>query len=131
MKKTNIIYCIATGILLALMLFSAIGSFMPPNPDGIKMMHAIGYRPYIIQFLAVAKILGIIAILAPGFPRIKEWAYAGFAFDLMGATYSMAVNLPFNQWAPMPIFLVILAVSYIYYHKKLKLKASAAKDATV
>jgi hypothetical protein len=124
MKKINIIYWIATGILLALMLFSAIGSFMPPNPDGTKMMDALGYKPYIIQFLAVAKILGIIAILTPGFPRLKEWAYAGFAFDLIGATYSMALNLPFNKWAPMPIFLVILAVSYIYYHKKLELKAA-------
>jgi hypothetical protein len=129
MKKINIIYWIATGLLLALMLFSAVGSFMPPTPDGTKMMHAMGYQTYIIQFLAVAKILGIIAILVPGFPRIKEWAYAGFAFDLIGATYSMAVNLPFNQWAPMPIFLIILAVSYIYYHKRLK--ASTHTDAAV
>jgi hypothetical protein len=128
MKKINIIYWIATGLILALMLFSAIGSFMS-NPDGAKMMDALGYKPYIIQFLAVAKILGIIAILAPGFPRIKEWAYAGFAFDLIGATYSMALNLPFSQWAPMPIFIAILAVSYIYYHKKLK--AASAKDAAV
>ena len=63
MKKINIIYWIATGLILALMLFSAIGSFMS-NPDGAKMMDALGYKPYIIQFLAVAKILGIIAILA-------------------------------------------------------------------
>lgn len=124
MKKINIIYWIATGILLALMLFSAIGSFMPPTPDGIKMMDAMGYKPYIIQFLAVAKILGIIAILVPGFPRIKEWAYAGFAFDLIGATYSMILNLPLSQSALMPVFLAILAVSYIYYHKKLRLKAA-------
>jgi hypothetical protein len=124
MKKINIIYWIATGLFLALMLFSAIGSFMPPNPDGIKMMDAMGYKPYIIQFLAVAKILGIIAILVPGFPRVKEWAYAGFAFDLIGATYSMVLNLPLSQAALMPVFLAILAVSYIYYHKKLKLKAA-------
>ncbi|HEY8781341.1 MAG TPA: DoxX family protein [Mucilaginibacter sp.] len=124
MKKVNIIYWIATGILLALMLFSAIGSFMN-NPDGAKMMDALGYKPYIIHFLAVAKILGIIAILVPGFPRVKEWAYAGFAFDLIGATYSMVLNLPLGQSALMPIFLAMLAVSYIYYHKKLKLKAAA------
>jgi len=129
MKRINIIYWIATGLLLALMLFSAIGTFMPLTPDGKEMMDAMSYKPYIMQFLAVAKILGIIAILVPGFPRIKEWAYAGFAFDLIGATYSMALNLPFDKWAPMPIFLIILAVSYIYYHKRLKLKSVATNGA--
>jgi hypothetical protein len=126
MKKINIIYWIATSLLLALMLFSAVSSFMPPNPDGTKMMDAMGYKPYIIHFLAVAKILGIVAILFPGLPRLKEWAYAGFAFDLLGATYSMyASNFPLSAWAPMFIFLAILAVSYIFYHKKLKLKATS------
>jgi uncharacterized membrane protein YphA (DoxX/SURF4 family) len=129
MKKINIIYWIATGLLLALMLWSAIGSFMN-NPDGAKMMDAMGYKPYVLHFLAVAKILGIIAILVPGFPRVKEWAYAGFAFDMIGATYSMyASNFPLNQWAPMLIFLAILAVSYIYWHKKLR--AATHTDAVV
>ena len=40
---------------------------------------------YLISFLSIAKILGVIAILIPGFPRIKEWAYAGLMFDLIGA----------------------------------------------
>jgi uncharacterized membrane protein YphA (DoxX/SURF4 family) len=128
MKKINIIYWITTGLILALMLWSAIGSFMD-NPQGAKMMADLGYKPYLIQFLAVAKILGIIAILVPGFPRLKEWAYAGFAFDMIGATYSMYVSkFPVSQWAPMFIFLALLALSYIYYHKKLK--ASSTKDAT-
>ncbi len=126
MKKINIIYWIATGLLLALMLFSAVGSFMPPTPDGAKTLDAMGYKPYIIHFLAVAKILGIIAILVPGYPRLKEWAYAGFTFDLLGATYSMyASNFPVSQWAFMFVFLALLACSYIFYHKKLKLKATS------
>ena len=129
MKKINIIYWIATGLILALMLWSAIGTFMN-NPDGAKMMDAMGYKPYVLQFLAVAKILGIIAILVPGFPRIKEWAYAGFTFDMIGATYSMyASNFKVTDWVPMFIFLAILAVSYIYWHKKLK--ASTHTDAVV
>ncbi len=129
MKKINIIYWIATGLLLALMLWSAVGSFMD-NPQGAKMMETMGYRPYVFHFLAVAKILGIIAILVPGFPILKEWAYAGFTFDMLGATYSMyASGMPVAQWASMAIFLAILAVSYIYYHKRLK--AGAVKDAAV
>jgi DoxX-like protein len=131
MKTINIIYWISTGLILALMLFSAIGTFIP-NPDGLKTMDQMGYKPYIMQFLAVAKILGIIAILIPGFPRLKEWVYAGFTFDLVGATYSMyATKFAISMWAPMFIFLAILAVSYIYYHKRLKLKATAVKDAAV
>jgi hypothetical protein len=80
--------------------------------------------------LAVAKILGVIAILVPGFPRLKEWAYAGFTFDMLGATYSMYVSYgDVSKWAPMFVFLALLACSYIFYHKKLK--ASSVKDATV
>jgi hypothetical protein len=120
MKKINIIYWIATGLILALMLISAIGSFME-NPDGAKMMAQMGYHAYVFHFLAVAKILGIIAILVPGYPRLKEWAYAGFAFDLIGATYSMyASDMAVTNWAPMFIWLALLAVSYIYYHKRLQ-----------
>ena|ERR1700758_3006622 len=131
MKKINIIYWISTGILLALMLWSAIGSFMD-NPEGAKMMNDMGYKPYVFHLLAVAKVLGIIAILIPGFPRLKEWAYAGFAFDLIGATYSMyASGMPPANWAPMFIFLAILACSYIFYHKRLKASPAKSKDAAV
>jgi hypothetical protein len=130
MKKINIIYWISTGLILALMLFSAIGSFIP-NPEAAQKMAPMGYQPYVFHFLAVAKILGIIAILTPGFPRLKEWAYAGFAFDMIGAAYSMIVtNFAISDWGMIPVFLVILAVSYIYHHKRLKLK-TGGKDAVV
>ena len=128
MNKTtiNVIYWISTGLILAMMLFSAASSFME-NPDGTKMMAAIGYRPYVLHLLAVAKILGVIAILTPGFPRLKEWAYAGFTFDLIGATYSFyASGFAFKDWAFMVILILVLACSYIFYHKRLKLKGSAA-----
>jgi len=130
MKKINIIYWISTGLIIILMLWSAIGSFIE-NKQGAQMMATMGYRPYVFHFLAVAKVLGIIALLTPGFPRLKEWAYAGFAFDMIGAAYSMYVsyNGDAGKWAPMLIFLAVLAVSYIYYHKKLV--AAGVKDATV
>ena len=70
--------------------------------------------------------MGSVAILIPGFPRIKEWAYAGLSYDLIAATYSMiAIGSPFSQWGFMLIFLILAAVSYIYYHKKLKETAMA------
>lgn len=132
MKKINIIYWIATGLILALMLFSAVGTFFIHDPKTMAKMAPLGYPAYVMQMLAVAKLLGIIAILVPGFPRIKEWAYAGFTFDLLGATISMIVTgFAVADWAQMFIFIAILAVSYIYFHKRLKLKATATKDAAV
>jgi uncharacterized membrane protein YphA (DoxX/SURF4 family) len=121
MNKTtiNIIYWISTGLILAMMLFSAYSSFTD-SPDGAKMMAAIGYRPYVLHLLAVFKVLGVIAILTPGFPRLKEWAYAGFTFDLIGATYSFyASGFAFKDWAFMLVLIAVLACSYIFYHKRL------------
>ncbi|MEO5942034.1 MAG: DoxX family protein [Ferruginibacter sp.] len=128
-KKTiNVIYWITTALILAMMLFSAASSYIE-NPEGTKMMEAIGYRPYVLHFLALAKILGIIAILTPGFPRLKEWAYAGFTFDLIGATYSFyASGFAFKDWAFMAVLIAILVCSYILYHKRLQLKNTVANS---
>jgi hypothetical protein len=120
MKKTNIFYWIFTGLLVALMLFSAI-SGLTNNPDGVAMMQHLGYGPHVMKFISVAKILGVIALLAPGYPRLKEWAYAGFVIDLTGAIYSfIAVGDPASSWMFILIGLLLVAGSYIFYHKRLK-----------
>jgi DoxX-like family len=125
MKKINIIYWISTVLILAMMLWSAISS-LTDNPQGVKIMSDLGYPAYLGHFLAVAKVLAIIASLVPGFPKLKEWAYAGLAFDMIGAMYSMyAVGEPASKWAFMLVFIAVLFCSYIFYHKKLKLKATA------
>ncbi|MGN6180730.1 MAG: DoxX family protein [Mucilaginibacter sp.] len=123
MKKVNIIYWIFTGLLILLMAFSAIGSFLPPSREAAAMMAQLGYPAYVVKMLAVAKILGIIALLVPGFPKIKEWAYAGFTFDLLGATISFIITgSSVMAWAPMLIWIAFIVLSYIYWHKKLKLQ---------
>jgi len=117
MKTTKILYWVFTVLLVALMLFSAFGTFRN-DPQGAEIAKHIGYPMYVFKFLAVAKILGVIAILVPGFPRIKEWAYAGLFFDMFGAAYSFfAVGDPVSAWAPIFIFIGILFGSYIFYHK--------------
>lgn len=121
MKKTNTIYWIFTGILVALMLFSGIQNLLSTEPSIKLISKQLGYPEYFLPFIGLAKTLGAIAILIPGYPRIKEWVYAGFTYDLMGALYStIAVGEPFAKWWPMLFFFVILAFSYIYYHKRLK-----------
>lgn len=117
MKKTKIFYWIITGLFGAFMLFSGVADLLV-LPDAITFMSHLGYPVYIIPFLGLAKILGVVAILIPGFPRIKEWAYAGLAFDLIGATYSV---VSVEGFQPGTLFMLVpftfLALSYILYHK--------------
>src|SRR5438874_2700186 len=117
MKKTKIIYWTFTGLFALLMLFSAIPDALCV-PDAITFMTHLGYPKYIISFLGIAKILGVIALLVPGYPRIKEWAYAGLAFDLIGAIYSTIVVGPVSfQMIFMLVWIVPGTISYVYYHK--------------
>jgi DoxX-like protein len=119
MKKTKILYRIFTGLFAFLMLGSAIPDIFSMS-DAVKGMHdGIGYPLYFIPFIGVAKLLGVIAILIPGYPRIKEWAYAGLAFDLLGATYSIiAAGQGPGAWGFMILPLSLAAASYIFYHKR-------------
>jgi len=86
----------------------------------------LGYPEYFIPFTGWAKLIGVIVILIPGFSRIKEWAYAGLFFDLVAAVYSgIAVAKTFD-----PLILTMLAwfvpgvLSYVYWHKKMKLASN-------
>jgi len=125
MNKVNILYWIFTGLFVAAMLSSAIPNILSSN-EWVAIMTHLGYPLYILPFLGVAKLLGIITLLIPGFPRLKEWAYAGFTFDLIGAVYSgIALNGFDPMMLTMLIFFGLLALSYIYHHKRLALKQSA------
>jgi DoxX-like protein len=119
MKKTKIIYWVFTS-LFAIMMFSSAIPDVFSNEVAVKGMHTgLGYPLYFIPFIGVAKVLGVIAILIPGYPKIKEWAYAGLLFDLIGATYSIiASGGNAGQWGFMIIPIALGALSYLYYHKK-------------
>ena len=125
MKKIRIFYWIVTGIFLLMMAFSGIASLASPE-QSVKFFNTLNMPSYLISFLSIAKLAGVIAILVPGYPRLKEWAYAGFTFDLIGATYSFyASGFAIKDWAFMLILIAVLACSYIFYHKRLKLQGSA------
>jgi len=119
MKKIRIFYWITTGLLLLMMAFSSISSLALPA-QSVAFFNTINMPSYLISFLSIAKLLGVIAILVPGYPRLKEWAYAGLTFDLIGAAYcNYAVGKPTGEWLPILIFIVLAFVSYFLYHKKL------------
>lgn len=92
-KTINLTYWISTILFVLLMIFASIGG-LQPSEDAIQLIHDnLGYPVYFIPFISVAKLIGCVAILIPGFNRIKEWAYAGLFFDLVAAVYSgLAVN---------------------------------------
>lgn len=124
MKKIKIIYWIFTGILSALILMGAIPDLLSV-PEALAEFKRLGYPAYLSPFLGLAKTLGIIAILVPRFPRLKEWAYAGLFFDLTGAMYSgISIGDPASRWAPILIGYVLIFGSYIYYHKLAAAKVS-------
>jgi hypothetical protein len=127
MKKTKITYWIITSLFAAFMLFTAIPDVLQ-TPEAMSFITGLGYPAYFVAFIGFAKVLGVIAILIPGYPRIKEWAYAGLTFDLVGATYSiMATSEPTLGWLGMAPPLLFLAASYILYHKVRKTKSTAAE----
>ena|ERR1700755_2030937 len=122
MKKIRIFYWIVTGLFLLLMTFSGIAS-LASREKSVQFFNTLNMPSYLISFLSIAKLLGVIAILVPGYPRLKEWAYAGLIFDLIGAAYcNYAVGKPTGEWAPILIFLALAFTSYFLYHKKLSLQ---------
>jgi uncharacterized membrane protein YphA (DoxX/SURF4 family) len=119
MKKTNIAYWILTSLFAFMMLGSAIPDIFSAQ-IAIEGFTQIGLPTYLLPFLGIAKTLGVIALLVPGYPKIKEWAYAGLMFDLLGATYSIyASGQPAANWAPMTLPILLGVGSYYFYHKRL------------
>ncbi len=79
----------------------------------LRGMAELGYPAYFVTILGAWKVLGGLAILAPGLPRLKEWAYAGIAFDLTGAAFShCAIGHPAVKVIVPVGFLAIAAASW-------------------
>lgn len=117
MKTTKIIFW-TTTILIFLFegVMPALTSQSEMAKEGIRHL---GYPEYFGNALVVFKILGVLALIIPQVPgRIKEWAYAGFAFDFIFASIShFAVDgMDFQGFFPL-IVLAILIISYVTYHK--------------
>lgn len=120
-KSINLTYWISTILFAALMIFSSI-SGLQPSQQAIQLMHDfLGYPVYFIQFISIAKLIGAVIILIPNLDRIKEWAYAGLFFDLIGAIYSsIAASGKFDpMMLTMAIWIIPGIVSYYFWHKRM------------
>jgi hypothetical protein len=123
MKTNKIIYWVATGFLSAFMLFSAYSYITNPGMQA-AFVH-LGFPNYFRVELAVAKILGALALLTPMIPAlIKQFAYAGFAITFTSAIVAHTSSGDPMSVAIMPVIaLVILLISYLYYRKTQLIKA--------
>jgi uncharacterized membrane protein YphA (DoxX/SURF4 family) len=100
---------LATG-LLQLLKMKAEGAVSPPGVEGITHL---GYPVYFLTILGIWKILGVVAMLIPRSPLVKEWAYAGFFFTMSGAIFShIAVGDPMKEVFPSLLLLILTVVSW-------------------
>lgn len=113
MSRSKLIgYWAATAVIGFTWIAGGIADLMR-WPDTLAGMVALGYPPYVLTILGVWKILGAAALLAPGFPRLREWAYAGTVFELTGALASHVFAGSNPAHLIWPAFcLVCLAVSW-------------------
>jgi uncharacterized membrane protein YphA (DoxX/SURF4 family) len=83
------------------------------TPDVVATLHHLGYPTYFALILGLGKLLGAVAIVIPRFPRLKEWAYAGFFFDLTSAAFSRAAagDSAIDIIAPL-VFLALVMASW-------------------
>ena len=114
-KSDKVIYWGATALITALMLMSA-GMYFFDNATVQEAYITLGFPTFIIYPLAVAKILGILAIWTKKSKTLKEWAYAGFFFNLVLAV-AAHFNINDGQYVGALIGLVLLLISYAYDRK--------------
>ena len=117
MKKDKIIFWSATTILFLFQgVMPALTSHTEMAREGIRQL---GYPAYFGTMLSIFKIAGAVVLMFPQFPKkLREWAYAGFAFDFISACVSNSVVYGLGSEAVSPLIaLLILGVSYVYYHR--------------
>jgi uncharacterized membrane protein YphA (DoxX/SURF4 family) len=113
-KAAKITYWIATIWLSLGMVSTAIVQLLKVKEEA-DMFTYLGYPVYLLTILAVWKFLGVIAVLIPKFPLLKEWAYAGFFFAMSGAIFSHFACGDGAKEFFGPILLIILTVVSWYF----------------
>lgn len=113
-KRNKIIYWIAT-IWLALGMVSTGVVQLLQVKEEVALFTRLGYPAYLLTILAIWKFLGVVAVLIPKFPLLKEWAYAGFFFAMSGAVFShLAVSDAAAEYFG-PVLLIVLTVVSWYF----------------
>ncbi len=113
-KRNKIIYWISTLWLSLGMLSSGVVQILQLETE-VTFMTELGYPVYFLTILGIWKILGVVAVLAPRYPLIKEWAYAGFFFTMSGAVFShVAHGDTLGEIFPAILLLALTVVSWYF-----------------
>lgn len=116
-KIDTIIYWISTiWLSLGMAATATVQLFKSKaGQGGADMVAHLGYPVYLLTILGIWKILGVITVLVPKFPLVKEWAYAGFFFVMSGAIFShIASGDSISAILPSLLLLVLTAVSWYF-----------------
>ena len=117
-KRNKIIYWIATIWLSLGMLSTGTVQLLKLKGDGpgsLDSMTHLGYPAYFVTILGIAKILGVVALLIPKYPLLKEWAYAGFFFMMSGAVFThIAAGNSMSEIFPSLLLLILIVISWYF-----------------
>ena len=118
LRRNKIVYWVLTLLMFVPGTLGAFAEAFTHGPASIvKIMLALGFPLYLMKILGVSKIFGGIAILTGKLPRMKEWAYAGFSFEFLGATAAHVITGD-RTYALFPFsFFIILVIAYLLWHR--------------
>src|SRR4030088_2244203 len=110
-RGKTVTYWVATSFVVCIMGISG-GVAVTHAPPMMKALAHLGYPAYFANLLGIAKLTGVCVLLAPGWIRLKEWAYVGFGITISSAVYSHLLSGDgFMALDPL-FFLAILVISY-------------------
>ena len=108
----KILYWVSTGLIAAMSAFAGF-AYLSGNPQAVQGFAHTGYPQQLRIILGIVKPLGALALLVPGLPKLKEWAYAGFTFAWIPAfTAHYLAKDGAEAFGPL-VLLILLVVSYI------------------
>ena len=121
-KRNKIIYWVATLWLALGMTSTGIVQIIKMDEE-VQNISNLGFPVYLMTLIGVWKILGVIVVLIPKFPLVKEWAYAGFFFTMTGAIIShLAIGEPIVKTLPPLLLLILTILSWYFRPEERKIK---------
>ena len=126
-KRNKIIYWVSTLWLALGMTLTGIAQFIKMKED-VDLFNRLGYPIYFLTILGIWKILGVIAVLIPRFPLLKEWAYAGFFFAMSGAVLSHLASGSGAIDYFGPVLLIVLTITSWYFRPEERKLVSAHQE---
>ncbi|UBM59539.1 DoxX family protein [Marinilongibacter aquaticus] len=122
-KRNKIIYWVATAWLSLGMVSTGIVQLIKMDEE-VEVMTHLGYPLYFLTIIGVWKLLGVVAVLVPKFPLLKEWAYAGFFFCMSGALFShLAAGDGAKEFFGPSLLILLTVVSWYFRPAERKLNA--------